>query len=65
MRLRVGHAEAAPPDTLYRSYLNTEVQAPHLAVVTEKFHLFWQRGLLFHLEHSGTEWQIVRVELVQ
>jgi hypothetical protein len=65
MRLRVGHAEAAPPDTLYRSYLNTEVQAPRLAVVTEKFHLFWQRGLLFHLEHSGTEWQIVRVELVQ
>jgi hypothetical protein len=65
MRLRVVHAEAAPPDTLYRSYLNTEMQAPHLAVVTEKFHLFWQRGLLFHLEHNGTEWQIVRVELVQ
>jgi hypothetical protein len=65
MRLRVVHAEATPPDTLYRSYLNTEMQAPHLAVVMEKFHLFWQRGLLFHLEHSGTEWQIVRVELVQ
>jgi hypothetical protein len=65
MRLRVVHAEPAPPHTLYRSYLNTEMQAPHLAVVTEKFHLFWQRGLHFHLERRGTEWQIVRVMLVQ
>jgi hypothetical protein len=65
MRLRLEHAAAMPPNTLYRSYLNTEVHPPHLAVVTEKFHLFWQRGLLFHLEHSGPEWQIVRVELVQ
>ena len=65
MRLRVVHAEAVPPQTTYRSYLNTEVYAPHLAVVREKFHLFWQRGLHFHLERSGTDWQIVRVELVQ
>lgn len=65
MRLRVVHAEAAPPNTLYRSYLNTDTQAPSLAVVTEKFHLFWQRGLRFHLERRGPEWQIVRVELRQ
>jgi hypothetical protein len=65
VRLRMAHAEAAPANTTYRSYVCTEMLAPHLADVVEKFHLFWQRGLRFRLERQTTEWHIVGVELVQ
>jgi hypothetical protein len=65
MLQRVTHAEAALPDTTYRSYLHTDMPAPQRAVVTEKFHLFWQRGLRFRLEQHGAEWRMVGVELVQ
>jgi hypothetical protein len=65
MLQRVTHAEAALPNTTYRSYLHTEMPTPQRAVVREKFHLFWQRGLRFLLEQHGAEWHMLGVELVQ
>jgi hypothetical protein len=65
MLRRVTHAEAVLLNTTYRSYLHTEMPTPQRAVVTEKFHLFWPRGLRFHLEQHGTEWHIVGIEIVQ
>jgi hypothetical protein len=64
MLQRVTHAEAALAST-YRSYLHTEMPTPQRAVVTEKFHLFWQRGLRFHLQQYGAEWRVAGVEIVQ
>lgn len=65
MRLRMAHAEAVAPNTTYRSYLHTEMLPPQKAVVTEKFHLFWQRGLRFHLEQSEAEWHLLGIMLMQ
>jgi hypothetical protein len=64
MRQRLMHAEGTPVYPAYRSYLHTELPTPHTAVVTEKFHLFWQRGLQFHLEQSAATWRIVGIMLV-
>jgi hypothetical protein len=64
MRQRLMHAEDTPGYPAYRSYLHTELPAPHTATVTEKFHLFWQRGLQFHLEQSAATWRIVGIMLV-
>jgi hypothetical protein len=64
MLQRITNAEATLPNTTYRSYLHTDMPTPQRAVVIEKFHLFWQRGLRFHLEQHGTEWRMIGVELV-
>jgi hypothetical protein len=65
MRQRLAYAEGTPAQTTYRSYLHTHIATPQGAVVLEKFHLFWQRGLRFSLAQHGTGWHIVGVELVQ
>jgi hypothetical protein len=64
MRQRLRHAEDTPVYPSYRSYLHTELPTSHTATVTEKFHLFWQRGLQFHLEQSAAAWRIVDLMLV-
>jgi hypothetical protein len=64
MRQRIRYAEDTSGYPAYRSYLYTEIPAPHTATVTEKFHLFWQRGIQFHLEQSATAWHIVGLMLV-
>ena len=66
LRLRLQHAEApfGANRIIYRSYLFTVMQGGGRAVVTEKFHLFWQRGLRFQLQRTRTGWSIVNVTLV-
>jgi hypothetical protein len=65
IRQRMAHAAAAPPHISYHSYLRTETSGSQQAVVVEKFHLFWQRGLRFSLQRSAADWHIVGVELFQ
>lgn len=67
LRVRLQHAEA-PSGTdriIYRSYLFTVMQGGGRAVVTEKFHLFWQRGLRFQLQRTAAGWSIAGVTLVK
>ena len=67
LRVRLQHAEA-PSGTdriVYRSYLFTVMQGGGRAVVTEKFHLFWQRGLRFQLQRTAAGWSIAAVTLVK
>jgi hypothetical protein len=65
MRLRLAAAGTPPNPQPYHSYLRTEVQEAQSAVVVEKFHLFWQRGLRFMLRRHAAEWYIVGMELLQ
>jgi hypothetical protein len=64
MRLRVAHATSAPAFTPYRSFVRADMRGDHEAVVLEKFHLFWQRGLRFVLQREAGDWQIVGIEPV-
>lgn len=64
MHQRLAAAESVTAQPTYRSYLLTESRQSHQAVITEKFHLFWQRGLRFILRRSGTDWHLVGVELL-
>ena len=64
MRQRLVHASTAPAFTSYHSYVQTEMQGDREALVREKFHLFWQRGLRFALQREATDWQIVGLELL-
>ena len=65
LRLRLQHAEAPSADRIiYRSYLFTVMQGGGRAVVTEKFHLFWQRGLRFQLLRTPDGWSIASVALM-
>jgi hypothetical protein len=64
MQQRMAYAEPVTEQITYRSYLLTERRQPQQAVITEKFHLFWQRGLRFVLRRTGTDWHIVAVELI-
>lgn len=67
LRLRLQHAEASSgaERIIYRSYLFTVMQGGGRAVVTEKFHLFWQRGLRFQLQRTPAGWSIAGVTLVK
>ena len=67
LRLRLQHAEApsGAERIIYRSYLFTVMQGGGRAVVTEKFHLFWQRGLRFQLQRTAAGWSIAGVTLVK
>jgi hypothetical protein len=62
MRLRVAATATAPAFTPYRSFVRTEMQGDHEAIVFEKFHLFWKQGLRFLLQRQAGDWQIVGVE---
>ncbi len=64
MRQRLRAAEPIPNMPVYRSYLHTERQTSTEAVVAEKFHLFWRRGLRFHLRRHQATWQIVGLDLL-
>ena len=67
LRLRLQHAEApsGADRIIYRSYLLTVMQGGGRALVTEKFHLFWQHGLRFQLQRTATGWSIAGVTLVK
>ena len=67
LSLRLQHAEApsGADRIVYRSYLFTVMQGGGRAVVTEKFHLFWQRGLRFQLRRTPAGWSIAGVILIQ
>ena len=67
LRLRLQHAEApsGAERIVYRSYLLTVMQGGGRAVVTEKFHLFWQHGLRFQLQRTPDGWAIAGVALVR
>jgi hypothetical protein len=65
MRQWLAYAEASPDNVSYHSYLRTETSGSQQAVVVEKSHLFWQRGLRFSLQRYAADWRIVDVELLQ
>ena len=67
LRVRLQHAEApsGADRIVYRSYLFTVMQGGGRAAVTEKFHLFWQRGLRFQLQRTAAGWSIAGVTLVK
>ena len=67
LRLRLLHAEVPPgaDRIVYRSYLFTVMQGGGRAVVTEKFHLFWQHGLRFQLLRTGDGWSISELTMVR
>ncbi len=62
MRRRVASAEAMVDMPTYRSYLRLERSTDQDAIVLEKFHLFWQRGLRFRLQRRAATWRLVGVE---
>jgi hypothetical protein len=64
LRQRVAHTSTAPALTPYRSFVRADLRGDHDAVVLEKFHLFWQRGLRFVLQRQAGDWQIVGIEPV-
>jgi hypothetical protein len=64
MRQRLAHAEAPSETPAYRSFVTVTRQEGPVAVVIEKFHLFWQRGLRFSLQRTDAEWHIIRVGLL-
>lgn len=65
MRQRFVHAEAPADASAYRSFVTVVRQEGSVAVVIEKFHLFWQRGLRFSLQRTDAEWRIIRVGLLE
>jgi hypothetical protein len=64
MHQHLSQREATPAVTVYHSYLHTEQQSANDAVVVEKFHLFWKRGLRFYLQRHATDWRIQRRALL-
>lgn len=64
MRQRLAHGEAPSEAPVYRSFVTVAQQEGTAAVVIEKFHLFWQRGLRFSLQRTDAEWRIMRVGLL-
>ena len=63
-RLRSAEGGRARDTITYQSYLWTERQAGQEAVVHEKMHLFWRRGLRFYLQRLDTDWAIVAVDVM-
>jgi hypothetical protein len=64
MRQRLSQSDVSPTVSVYHSYLHTEQQSAKDAVVVEKFHLFWKRGLRFYLQRHATDWRIQRRALL-
>lgn len=64
LRQRLAHAEAESKPMTYRSFVIVEREEGAVAVVVEKFHLFWDRGLRFGLERTNDEWRITRVSVL-
>ena len=67
LRVRLQHAEI-PPDAdrlVYRSYLLTVLQGGGRAIITEKFHLFWQHGLRFQLLRTPEGWSVSELSMVR
>jgi hypothetical protein len=61
MRQRLAHVETLADAPAYHSFVTVVQQDRSVAVVLEKFHLFWQRGLRFSLQRTDAEWRIIRV----
>ena len=65
MRQRLAYAEAPSEAPAYRSFVTVAQQEESVAIVIEKFHLFWQRGLRFSLQRTDAEWRIIRVGILE
>lgn len=65
MQQRLARSEPLTESTVYRSYLHLERRDDASAFVLEKFHLFWQQGLRFHLQRIADTWRIVRLTRVR
>lgn len=61
MQRRMHHREATANAEVYRSFALVAEQEANWAVVEEKFHLFWKRGLRFVMNASEEGWQVVQV----
>lgn len=64
MQPRMAKAQRVTGPSVYRSYLRVAPSAAQNVIVVEKFHLFWQQGLHFHLRQDGVAWHIDRVRLL-
>lgn len=65
IRGRMRGAQLPDSTMTYRSYLHAAIAAPQQAVVAERFHLFWRRGLVFHLRRRDGVWRISQVQLAR
>lgn len=65
VRARMRGASLPASSITYRSYLHAATSTPQQAVVAERFHLFWQQGLVFHLRYRDGVWRIARVQLAR
>ena len=67
LRVRLQHAEihADADRIVYRSYQFTVMQGGGRALVTERFHLFWQHGLRFQLLRTPDGWSISELTRVR
>ncbi len=61
MQERMRHREVAADAEVYRSFAQVAEQEAAWAVVEEKFHLFWKRGLRFVMTSAADGWRVVQV----
>ncbi|WP_143301678.1 hypothetical protein [Candidatus Entotheonella palauensis] len=61
MRRQMQGREAAKEVAAYRSFARVIEEAEGRAVVEEKFHLFWRRGLRFVMQDVADGWRVVAV----
>lgn len=61
MRQRMAHREVATDTSVYRSFAQVIEQEATWAVVEEKFHLFWNRGLRFVMTSATDGWRVAQV----
>ena len=66
VQARMRNTPSAVSAITYRSYLHASTSATtQQAVVAERFHLFWRRGLFFHLRYRAGGWRIAQVQLAR
>jgi hypothetical protein len=61
MQRRMQYREGAEEVAIYRSFARVTEAAAARAVVEEKFHLFWRRGLRFVLHDTAGGWRVAKV----
>ncbi len=61
MRKRMQYREVSTNTDVYRSFAHVAEQEATWAVVEEKFHLHWSRGLRFTMTSAADGWRVVQV----
>ncbi len=61
MRQRMRHREVTTDTAVYQSFAQVAEREATWAVVEEKFHLFWNRGLRFMVTLAEDGWRVVQV----